>query len=73
MLELIGVTGPRLAQLRELFEQYGWMIVAVSAISPLPTKATCIAAVVHFAGERVQEWLAKRGVQLASRDSPKAS
>ena len=44
LLALVGLEGARLARLRSTFEDHGWMLVVLSAVSPLPTKATCIAA-----------------------------
>jgi membrane protein YqaA with SNARE-associated domain len=43
-LALMGVGEGALLKSRHLFEQRGWMIVALSAISPLSTKAVCLAA-----------------------------
>ena len=87
LLAFVGISGGRLERLHALFDARGWIIVALSAVSPLPTKAMCIAAgafgvpfvefvpaiaagravrfailaaIVHFAGERLERYLAKR-------------
>jgi len=44
VLGLIGVSDGMLARSRGLFERQGWKIVALSAVSPLSTKAVCLAA-----------------------------
>ncbi len=44
VLEWMGMTEPRLATTRGLVEQYGWMLVAFSAIAPVSTKTACISA-----------------------------
>jgi membrane protein YqaA with SNARE-associated domain len=44
VLEWMGMTEPRLDATRELVEQYGWMLVAFSAIAPVSTKTACITA-----------------------------
>jgi membrane protein YqaA with SNARE-associated domain len=44
LLNLVGVGAGTLERSRALFERRGWMIVAASAISPLSTKAVCLAA-----------------------------
>lgn len=44
LLEFVGVSPERLEGSRAVFERHGWQLVALSAISPLPTKAVCIAA-----------------------------
>jgi membrane protein YqaA with SNARE-associated domain len=43
-LGLMGVSEATLLRSRGLFERRGWAIVALSAISPLSTKAVCLAA-----------------------------
>jgi len=44
LLNLVGVSEATLEKSRGMFERRGWMLVALSAISPLPTKAVCLAA-----------------------------
>jgi len=44
LLNLVGVSETTLERSRGMFERRGWMLVALSAISPLPTKAVCLAA-----------------------------
>lgn len=44
LLGFAGVSARTLERSRALFERHGWMIVAASAISPLPTKAMSLAA-----------------------------
>jgi membrane protein YqaA with SNARE-associated domain len=44
LLGLIGITPRTLERSRRLFEERGWMIVALSAISPLSTKVVCLTA-----------------------------
>ena len=44
LLGLVGVSPRTLERYRTLFEQRGWMIVALSAMSPLSTKVVCLAA-----------------------------
>ena len=44
LLGLVGVSEATLEKSRGMFERQGWMLVALSAISPLPTKAVCLAA-----------------------------
>jgi membrane protein YqaA with SNARE-associated domain len=43
-LDLMGVSEATLIKSAGLFERRGWMLVALSAISPLSTKAICMAA-----------------------------
>jgi membrane protein YqaA with SNARE-associated domain len=43
-LGLMGVSEGTLLKSRGLFERRGWVLVALSAVSPLSTKAVCIAA-----------------------------
>lgn len=44
LLELIGVSERVLAGSRSTFEHHGWLLVLASTVSPLPSKATCVAA-----------------------------
>ncbi|MHB1224707.1 MAG: YqaA family protein [Gemmatimonadaceae bacterium] len=44
LLELVGVGPARLAASRDTFARHGWQLVLLSAISPLSTKAICVAA-----------------------------
>lgn len=44
LLELLRVSPETLASSQELFRRHGWMLVALSAVSPLSAKLTCIAA-----------------------------
>ena len=44
LLAWAGIGAPRLEMSRELFDRYGGMIVAASAIFPISTKVMCIAA-----------------------------
>jgi len=44
LLHFAGVSQGMLEKSRGMFERRGWMLVALSAVSPLPTKAVCLAA-----------------------------
>ena len=44
LLGLVGVSEASLEKSRGMFERRGWMLVALSAISPLSTKVVCLAA-----------------------------
>jgi membrane protein YqaA with SNARE-associated domain len=44
LLALLGVRPTTLAASEALFHRRGWMLVALSAVSPLSAKLTCIAA-----------------------------
>ena len=44
LLRLIGIGPEELASSRALFERRGWMLVLLSAVSPLSTKMVCMAA-----------------------------
>ena len=44
LLNLVGIGPQELASSRTLFERRGWMLVLLSAVSPLPTKVVCIAS-----------------------------
>lgn len=44
VLGWLGMTEPRLETTRALVEQYGWMVIAFSAIVPISTKTVCITA-----------------------------
>lgn len=44
LLGVLGVSPARLEASRGAFQRHGWQLVAVSAVSPLPTKAVCVAA-----------------------------
>ena len=44
VLGWLGMTEPRLEYVRGLVEQYGWMVIAFSAIVPISTKTVCITA-----------------------------
>ena len=44
LLDLFGVGPERLAASRALFEQRGWMMVLLGAVSPISTKAMCLGA-----------------------------
>lgn len=44
LLELVGVSPARLAASRDTFARHGWQLVLLSAVSPLSTKAICVAA-----------------------------
>lgn len=44
LLELIGVSPARLAASRDAFARHGWQLVLLSTVSPLSTKAICLAA-----------------------------
>lgn len=44
LLELVGVSPARLAASRDTFARHGWQLVVLSSISPLSTKAICVAA-----------------------------
>lgn len=44
LLELVGMSPARLAASRDTFARHGWQLVLLSAVSPLSTKAICVAA-----------------------------
>jgi len=44
LLHLVGVSDRMLDASRGAFERRGWLLVLLSTISPLPTKAVCIGA-----------------------------
>lgn len=44
VLGWLGMNEPRLASVQQLVEQYGWMVIAFSAIVPISTKTVCITA-----------------------------
>ena len=44
ILDWMGVTRAAVEARRGTFERHGWSLVALSAISPLPTKIVCLAA-----------------------------
>lgn len=44
LLHLMGVEDGTIARSEGLFDRHGWMIVAVSTLTPLPTKAVSMAA-----------------------------
>lgn len=44
VLGWVGMTEPRLDVTRSLVQQYGWMLIAFSAIVPISTKTVCITA-----------------------------